>query len=89
MDDKTYRNIVALIERYSFQIKVKDPDEPKTPETETPVVQGKHEKKTETAYMVGPAVEDADHAEEWQIPHPETGGTATLAEIIEDLKDAE
>ena len=69
--------------------KVKDPDEPKTPETETPVVQGKHEKKTETAYMVGPAVEDADHAEEWQIPHPETGGTATLAEIIEDLKDAE
>ena len=26
MDDKTYRNIVALIERYSYQIKVKDPD---------------------------------------------------------------
>lgn len=68
---------------------VNDPGTAPAPEPETPVIQGKHEKKTETAYMVGPAVEDEDHAEDWPVPHPETGGTATLQEIIADLKDTE
>lgn len=68
---------------------VNDPGTAPVPETETPVVQGKHEKKSEPAYMVGPAVEDENHAEDWPVPHPETGGTATLQEIIADLKDTE
>ena len=69
---------------------VNDPGTAPVPETETPVVQGKHEKKTETTDPVETAAEPSPTAVEgWEIPHPETGGTATIQEIIADLKDAE
>lgn len=48
---------------------------------ELPAIQGKHEKREpEPESVIG---------EEWPIPNPETGGTATLAEILADLKDTE
>lgn len=45
--------------------------------------EGKHE--TGTAAIYGLGVDDPGE----RIPDPETGGTATLEEIIADLKDAE
>lgn len=51
---------------------------PKQDEAEDlPAVQGKHEKREQENVI----------AEDWPVPHPETGGTATLQEIIADLKD--
>lgn len=51
-----------------------------------PVEVGKHEKHEAAASpTLGPAVPDQDE----RIPDPETGGTATLEEILADLKDTE
>ena len=63
------------------------PPEPEPPEETVPMIQGKHEKRDPEAETV--TTEEWTVSPDWTIPHPETGGTATLQEIIADLKDVD